>query len=260
MPSPKIVAGLSFRYEPKWLVNQCLNNIKNIVDDAVVLDDTKHPYLWRDEAEYRAEVRSLARAAGADYLLIIDPDERFEKEAHYLIRQTVQQDHQRENPYVYSFLYRELWTPTQYRVDGIWGRKRRPKLFQLRDNLKFDSRHIQASPYPFNTTIKELPLFVYHLKMIEPQNRFERSRIFKELDPDLKYQSFGYSYLHNEDGLQLNSILPGKEYSPKYRPFTITFPDLPLPPTAYPHYKSHLPVRKYQTPDYTPPPITKPYL
>jgi hypothetical protein len=69
-----------------------------------------------------------ARTIGADWVLAVDPDERFARRAagpirwRTLIKRNI----------VYGFNFREVYTPTTYRVDGIWGEKVRWNLFPLR--------------------------------------------------------------------------------------------------------------------------------
>jgi len=240
-------------------VEDCVANLSPWVDDFAILDDTKHDRLWRNESEYRYLIRNLAIKKKADYLLITSPDERWEKNAGTIIRQAIEFEQHPKRPLtrkefflkyhtyylppaefkypgseffynnpniIYTFDLRELWTPRTYRIDGIWGKKKRPRLFAIKPGQVFDKSPIQCKSYPINAgyTFCHLPVNIYHLKMINPSNRKLRAEVFTKLDPNLKYQSIGYDYLFDETGLQLEQIPKGRGYSPRYKEYTFTVP------------------------------------
>jgi hypothetical protein len=258
---PKLVAGFSYRYEPKHLINSCIKNLNPIVDDIVSLDDTQHDQLWRNEHDYRKETRELVRKAQADYILVMDVDERLEKDAREKIFSYIMRDHSptKPNHRVYFFNFRELYSPTEYRTDGIWGKKTRGRIFQLNQDAVFDTSPIQTRYYPVGYSHVYMDINLYHLKQIEPENRNARVAMFKHTDPNNKYQTIGYDYLNDEEGMVLESIPAGREYLPAYRKFIIK------PPKKY--FKiipEHLNPTKFDPP---PKPViptcaipTKPYL
>ena len=49
--------------------------------------------------------------------------------------------------------------------------------------------------------------------MIEPADRARLER-FRRIDPDRIWQPIGYDYLVDENGLELRSFEPGREYVP----------------------------------------------
>lgn len=219
----KLVACFGWKYEPEWLVEELKENLKDWVDDFAILDCRKRDELWIHEGEYRLKLRELAKQKGADWILITSPDERWEKDAGKIIRPYIDGNKDRV---IYDFDLREMYSPTEYRIDGIWGQKNRYRLFPLLENQLFTYQPIQCNSYPQEPgyEVKHLDVNIYHLKMIEPQNRRLRVEVFKKLDPDNKYQGIGYDYLQDDYGAILESIPKGREYSPSYRPYYFEVP------------------------------------
>src|SRR5690606_6931093 len=119
-----------------------------------------------------------SRRHGADWLLGIDADERLERDfrrrALHEIRRLAWWPHP-----VVSVAIRELWDrPDQYRVDGIWGRKRRASFWKARDDHRFDTRALHGHWAPLNSLVRgRCPsgdLIVYHLRMIDAADRIAR--------------------------------------------------------------------------------------
>jgi hypothetical protein len=231
----RIVATFGWKYEPKWLIDDLKKNLWWVDDFAII--DCRHrtDELWIDEGEYRRLQRAECERLGADWVLVTSADERWEDRAPDVIRPLVDGIKRRT---IFRFPLREMWTPTEYRVDAIWGRKTRPRLYPLLPGQQMSQKRIQASPVPFaggyHTPLVDLN--IYHLKMIEPENRVTRAEVFEALDPQYEHQTrngkkskrrrrldpeglldqHGYHYLHVEDGLQLESIPDGRGYSPPY--------------------------------------------
>jgi hypothetical protein len=209
----KIIATFSYRYD-KELVPGLLKNI-SWVDDVVSIDDTENKDLWFDERKMRIKLNKIAIAKGADWILETDPDERWEKNAGDVLRALAKH----KSKIVFEIKFRELYTPIMYRIDGIWGRKRRRVLYPVYPGQINKDREIHYSGFPINKEYKVIPLDLnlYHLKMIEPKNRKLRAEIFKKLDPSKKYQAVGYDYLIDETNMKLEKIPVGRAYLPKYK-------------------------------------------
>ena len=109
-----IVALFAFRYD-RALVPDLLENIAPLVDGYISWDDTRNQALWYHEGSVRNALIEAARTVGADWVLAVDPDERFERRAARSIRWRTLV----KRNIVYGFDFRELYTPTSYRVDGI---------------------------------------------------------------------------------------------------------------------------------------------
>lgn len=188
----------AFRYEPDWLVDQFREHMC-WVDGFAEYDTRGDDRPFVPPAEMVAQLKATARSMDADWVLFMAPDERLEHSAETTIRNVVA----RSQAPAYSFHLREMWTPTQYRVDGEWGRKVRRRLYRL-DGPK--------SPAPL------LDLNLYHLKMID--NRLVRHRthtLYNKWDN----RSRGFDYFLDQRGLRLESI-EGREFYPPYTSYVVS--------------------------------------
>lgn len=218
----KLVAMCGWKYEPEWMIEEMKQNL-NWVDEFVILDCRDRDELWIHEGEYRIRLREMAREKKADWVLVCAPDERYEKRAGEIIRPLI--DYSNEDK-VYSFKMRELFRPMWYRIDGIWGNKGRDRLYPLKDTQKMSYMPIQSPPTPAGGLERvAVDVNIYHLKMIEPQNRSLRSKVFEKLDPKHIYQSIGYDYLDNEREAVMERIPSGREYFPEYRKYEFKVPE-----------------------------------
>lgn len=218
---PKIVACLGWKYESKQMIKDFKENMA-WVDDFAILDCRSRDELWIHEGEYRRILREMASEKQADYILIASADERYEKNAGNIIRPIVDMNHEE----LYDFPLRELWEPNKYRIDGIWGNKRRIRLWKYLPDANYAYQPIQCPSFPQNSGrhIQTIDVNIYHLKTIEPENRRLRASVFKQLDPTNKYQPIGYDYLCDNFGLQLEEIPEGREYSPPYKKYVYKIP------------------------------------
>jgi hypothetical protein len=210
----KLIVVFSFRYDEQ-LVPDLLKNIEPFADDYIAWDDRKNDLIWRHDGEANNRLTEEARAKKADWVLHIDADERFEKNAGRVIREIIKS----RKKVVYGFPFRELWTPHSYRVDGVWGKKAKYVLFPLLTGQKFMNTRVHSQVSPQNDDYERVLTNVnlYHFKMIDPKNRLDRMRLYKQLDPVNQFQSIGYDYLNDESGLVLEEIAKGREYFPSYR-------------------------------------------
>jgi hypothetical protein len=55
---------------------------------------------------------------------------------------------------------------------------------------------------------------IYHLRMIREEDRRARRDRYLQLDPDRRWQSIGYEYLTDEEGLRLERLPEGRGYLP----------------------------------------------
>jgi len=96
-----------------------------------------------------------------------------------------------------------MWTPHSYRVDDVWGRKRRSGFFRLE----------------WKTGTRPLELNLYHLKMIEPTSRAEHVRVHTPVNTR-DSRACGFDYMTDERGLRLEQMPQGRGFSPPYRPYS----------------------------------------
>ena len=218
----KLVVLAGWKYEPEWLVEDMKKNL-HWVDDFAIVDCRDRDELWIHEGDYRLKAREMAREMKADWCLWTSPDERWEDRAGEIIRPLIDYDRDMR---IYEFLLRELVHPLWYRSDGIWATKFRRRLFPLRDDQIMRYQPIQVGGVPHGDfPVDSLDINIYHLKMIEPENRRIRAEVFNALDPKGIYQPIGYDYLDDEREATVERIPGGREYSPPYtKPYYFKVP------------------------------------
>lgn len=219
---PKIVACFGVKYEPDWMIDQLKDNLK-WVDDFAILDCRDRDELWIHEGDYRLLLREKARKMGADWILITAPDERWEDSAGEKIRPLI--DGQPKHPTIYEFDLKELYHPLWYRIDGRYAEKFRRRLYPLYDDQIMCYQPIQCPSTPRGDyKIEHVDVRIYHTKMIEPENRTTRVKVFNKLDPNKKFQD-DYDYLDDEVGGMVKRIEEDRMYHPKYKKFIFEVPE-----------------------------------
>ncbi len=236
---PKIACVMQLRNEA-FQLKGCLSHLREYVDGVVALDDAsedntvdilgresmvvdciKKPkqqtHVW-NELENKQLLLRRARELGFDWVLCCDADERYE--TAFLKRLPhIASAFPIDELGCISVALREIWgTPTQYRVDGIWGTKARARFFSLPASIDFDlEQDLHGQWYPDHirryARMLNADHNLYHLKSMRREDRLKRRDFYKRLDPDNKFQAMGYDYLAQEgDALQIETIAPGHEY------------------------------------------------
>lgn len=213
---PKIALLFAFRYDHEF-VDGLIENIEELVDGVVSHDDRNRTEEWYHEGQLRAALIAKARHLGYDWVICVDPDERLEKGALKRIRSLVDGE-KKGRKVIYGFNFRELWDPSAYRSDGIWGKKKKFVLFPLLGDQDFMNLRVHSPWHPVNSDYDfvETGFNLYHLKMIDPHARKQRADLYEKLDPDHEIQAIGYRYLEDEAGLELTAITPDRAYLPPY--------------------------------------------
>lgn len=214
-----VVAVISYKFDADHLVD-LQENISGLADTCIIQFD-EHGELLRNEGRYREAMVRRAEAAGADYILSIDPDERLEKRAARRMRKLLRK-HLGERV-LFEFHVRELYTPTEYRVDGVWGRKSRILIFPAFADNEYSSGKLHTLHQPINDGYRAIHtgLNLYHLKHISAELRKNRRDTYTALDPESKFNAAGYDYLDDESGMVLRRITGGRSYGPRYREYRI---------------------------------------
>lgn len=174
----------------------------------------------QEELEDGLNHRALTEAAwehGADWLLGLDADERLEQD----FRRRAEREIDRAVALGHDALwlhFRELWDePDRYRVDGVWGQKRKACLYRADRGHVFDDKRVHAiwasMPVPQDDW-PQADLAIYHLRMLDPADRAGRAARYERIDPDHAIQTIGYDYLLDESGLELERIPAGRGYVP----------------------------------------------
>lgn len=207
---PRVVAVFSYRYDAH-LVPALLQNLAPIAHDWIAWDDRGAGAALSPEIERRRALIDAARALDGDWLLIADPDERYDDRLADRISELTT-----SGPKLWTFAIREMFTPTEYRADGLWGRKSRVCLYPLTAAANVPDRalHGRWLSYPSGPPLAESGLVVYHLRMIAPERRRLRRELYAAADPDREHQKIGYDYLDDERGMHLVPLGAEARYSP----------------------------------------------
>ena len=105
--------------------------------------------------------------------------------------------------------FRELWDSIyQYRNDGIWNDKNKTLLFPLSEKMTFDYENEHHIPWIYRelNDIVSLDYNLYHLKMVQKEDREKRKDLYNKLDPNKVMLAIGYDYLVNTEDLSLEKI------------------------------------------------------
>lgn len=210
----KIVACISRRWEPDFLIEDWKTNM-SWVDEQIIYDDRDSTDLWHDEADRYRWFHTQAGELGADYVIVTAPDERFENRAETIIREAITKG----SWDAFRFKILELYTPNAYRCDGQWAQWNQDRMYRWNPKQTFTdgALHHSVCPDLDPRKTKYLSVIIYHLKHIEPVNRWRRVEMFNKLDPDNTHNSMGYEYLADDTSLELLEIQRGREYKPVYK-------------------------------------------
>jgi len=238
-PKPRLLALLTFHNEMRYLPDYFLN-IAPHVDGIIALDDgsgdgsgefvesqaavmelirlpRRQPHVW-DEPRNRRLLVEAALRHGADWLVVVDADERVELEFRKRAEAEMLKA-EADGTLVLTAVMRELWNHADhFRCDGIWDGKRPARIFKARQDHQFDDRPLHGHWAPLNslsdTTCREADLIIYHLRMLTEFERRERQAKYHRLDPERQFQAIGYDYLTDTSGLRLQRLASQREYRP----------------------------------------------
>jgi hypothetical protein len=217
MSNPKIFAAYGVRWEPQFLVDDLRENLSWVdgfveIDNRGMSDDEP----WGDENVLYKQQRDQASEAGADWLLVTAPDERWDKNAETIIRERL------------SYLkrtilrcpVRSLYTPTKYRSDRGFWRHEESRIFPLLEDFEYDNKsfHNNIAPTPDAWTKRQsINVPIYDLKSIEPKNREIRVAMYKATDPTAEMTVLkSYDDLLDIRTMQFTDIKEPYGYNPPY--------------------------------------------
>lgn len=164
---------------------------------------------WDEVGNHRSLVAAALRHA-AEWILCVDVDERLEREFRARAERVVARG-RLLGLSAYEVRLRELWDdPGQYRVDGIWGRKKVARLFRAREDHEFDPALLHGVKAPLQARHRgrfpSADLTIYHLGMLRREDGVARRRHYERADPERRWQQIGYEYLTDLRGLTLRRV------------------------------------------------------
>ncbi len=164
--------------------------------------------------ERRNRLLAQARQMGALWILAVDPDERIEANFTKRLPEILAMGEGN----LWTFTLREMFTADSYRTDGIWGAKKRIRLFPAKAaERKLDAAlHGSWVADPTGYTIRDAETNYYHLRMATPERRRLRRELYATADPTRQFQALGYDYLDDDRGMVLEKIPQGRDFKPPY--------------------------------------------
>ncbi len=176
---------------------------------TVIHNPIRNPHRW-DEPNNRRALIQATHQYQPDWLLALDMDERVEVNFRQKVERSVRIADFLGTPKI-AFDLLELWDSEYiYRVDGIWGKKRRTRLFRWTPDHQIAEVALHG-PWTsvfhhFKKKSYQSRLRIYHLGTLTEADRIKRIAKYKRLDPTNQYQSIGYDYLNNKQGLRIKHI------------------------------------------------------
>jgi tetratricopeptide (TPR) repeat protein len=209
----KVAAVFSYRYDAQ-LVPGLIENISPSVHAWVGFDDRAAVEAMSNEPARRNVLLNAARAIGAEWILAVDPDERFEIGLEDRITQMTN----REEPALWNFAIRELFLHDSYRIDGLWGGKKQMRLFPANASNAASGDNYHGGWVKLHSGLRSFDsgLNLYHLRHILPARRQHRRDTYAAADPDRRFQKIGYDYLVDERSMVLEAIAKGRGYFPHF--------------------------------------------
>ncbi len=213
---PKIVAVFSFRYDAS-LVPDLIDNINPFIHAYVALDDRGATTALTDEPPRRAALHAAARAAGADWVFAVDPDERYDPKLDRLMPVLTAPA---DRPVLWRFRTRELFSMDAWRADGVWANKGKVILYPA------SVTHTTTDHAQHGAWVRREPswlyldsgLNLYHLRHISPRRTRHRRDTWAAADPARIWQDIGWDYLADTRAARFTPIPPDRRFRPDRAP------------------------------------------
>lgn len=231
-----IIAIIAVKDEAS-LIKGLFENIASEVDGVIVLEDGASLEVSRevggakevlkvirnkkrrgvdyDVGKNVAKLIRVAKKFYPEWILLIDPDERLEKNFRKKVNKIIGAYPKKGG---LTVRLRELWNgPDTFRVDGAWGEKYKFAMFKNKSLqvFSFKKHHNHLFPLGVRGNAERIifsDINMYHLKMISRKERVARCKKFKTIDPNNKFQKNGYDYLIDERGVELVKVDKNNDY------------------------------------------------
>jgi glycosyltransferase involved in cell wall biosynthesis len=185
-------AMLRVKNESRW-IGQVIASIRPLCSEILVFDDHSDdgtPVICRDlgatvfespfdglqEARDKNWLLERVRERKPDWVLCIDGDEVLEPGGAEFLRKICE-----TGGFTWASLrVLYLWDrPDQMRIDGVYGRYRRPSLFRMMPDAKFVSAnkrgfHCGNAPMPLTGICRELDLALLHYGYMNAEDRLRK--------------------------------------------------------------------------------------
>lgn len=209
----RITLAMVVRNEADRYLRLVLEQARDIVDDAVIIDDAstdrtaelveevlkdvplvlirnRRPLFEENEAALRQTLWNETIKTCPDWILCLDADEIFEDKGVIEIRKMVDQA---EFDY-YSFRIFDFWDDQHYREEPLWSAHFRYYVLLIRYqphfNYVWSQNRLHCGRFPSNITVLpgiQSPLRVKHLGWKNPRDRLEKYLRYMRLDKDGVY-------------------------------------------------------------------------
>lgn len=206
----RITLAMVVRNEADRFLRLVLEQAREIVDDAVVIDDgstdatpevvrevlqglplklvrNEGSLFARNEAALRRMLWEETVKTGPDWILCLDADELFEAGAAPVLRRMV---NQADFDY-YAFRLYDFWTPEDYREEPLWSAHFRYFVLLVRYQPFFpytwSQNPLHCGRFPANVTLLpgiQSALRVKHLGWMRPADRLSKYLRYRQLDPE----------------------------------------------------------------------------
>lgn len=210
---PRVTLSMIVRNEADHYLRRMLNEAKQVITDAVIIDDAStdetvavceelladipHTIIKNSESKFHNEIELRKQQwqetirTNPDWILCLDADQILESKAKQVLKQLVQ----RETVDAYYFRLYDFWDETHYRDDAYWKAHEtfRPFLVRYRPDVPYewgnDNRqhcgHFPSTVYRFLGSAEDLA--VKHYGWASPEGRLAKYERYKKLDPEAKY-------------------------------------------------------------------------
>lgn len=182
---------------------------------TVINKPIRNPHKWDEPSNRRALIQA-SHLYRPDWLLALDMDERVETNFRSKVERCIRMADLLSTPKI-AFDLLELWDSEHaYRFDGIWGKKRRTRLFRWTPDHQIAEVAFHG-PWTsvfhhFKWKSYQSGVRIYHLGTLTEALRIKRIEKYKKLDPHNQYQSIGYDYLNDKQGLRTREIERGRHF------------------------------------------------
>ncbi len=227
MSEPLIAGLMPLGENQNQFFAKAFNNLRTLSDKTIILADKVEKYSggllcvdevttvhngepWND-AGNRITLLARGAAHGLPWCVWLDSDEVFEPCVNKQMMIALIRDAVAAGCDLIEFQLCEMWTNSAYRVDGIWGQKRKVRVQRnplMQESVHWRGNHLQrlhAIPMQCGD-VYQSDIRILHYGMSTPELREARVKKHNLLDPNKIYQPQGYDYMLDTSGMVLKEL------------------------------------------------------